>query len=333
MTTDDLIRSLDKNFPAPFYFLYGPERFYQNEILGALTQKLITPDNREFNLETFDAKTSLVADWIDGAQTLSFLGGQKLVIVRNLHEAMPDKTSADTLLEYTKAPFSSSCLVITADKVDRKRKLDKGLTGLKTSVDCNPPKEPALVSWIKGRAAFLGYNLSYDAAKMMVDRVGCKPGLLAAELEKVTTFAGDITNIDETMTAHLVGCNKLENVFVLTDALKNKKAASAIQLLRNQLEHGEEPLKVFGAIAWQFRFIWEVKHYQQRGMPTQQIAREMGTKPFLVDKAARYAAQFSREALRRGFDSLFQSAWELKTSAKAPERVLESLILSLCSTR
>ena len=109
MTADELIRFFKKKNPEPFYFLYGTDRFYQNEILGALKQKLITSENREFNLETFDAKTSGVTDWIEGAQTLSFLGGQKLVVVRNLHEAALDKTSSEILLGYVNAPSPESC--------------------------------------------------------------------------------------------------------------------------------------------------------------------------------------------------------------------------------
>lgn len=333
MTANELIRDIEKTNPSPAYFLYGEERFYQNEILDALTRKLITPDNREFNLETFDAKTSSVADWVGAARTFSFLGGQKLVIVRNLHEAAPDKPAAQALLDYFKAPSPDSCLVITADKVDRKRKLDKALTRLKTAVDCAAPKEPALLPWVKDRAASRGYNLSSDAARMMVDRVGAKPGLLAAELEKLVTFAGDEKDINENTVRDLVGYSKLENVFALTDALKNKNAATAIRLLRNQLEHGEEPLKIFGAITWQFRVIWEVKHHLEQRVPKKDIARKMGASPFVVDKAVRHTAQFSQQDLRRGFDGLFQADRELKTSGKNPELILESLILKLCSTR
>jgi len=333
LTADELIRKIGQAAPQPVYFLYGEERFYQNEILAALTRRLITADNREFNLETFDAKAAAAAEWIGAAQTLSFLGGQKLVIVRNLHEAAPDKAAAQTLLNYLGAPSPDSCLVITADKVDRKRKLDKALAGLKTAVNCAAPREGTLVPWLKERAAARGYNLSHDAAKMMVDRVGAKPGLLAAELEKITTYAGEQKNIDAAMTGVLVGCAKLESVFALTEALKNKNAAEALRLLRNQMEHGEEPLKILGAVAWQFRLIWEVKHHLKRGSPAARIAQTMGTKPFLVDKAARAAAHFSREDLRHGFDNLFRADRELKTTGKNPERVLEFLILKLCSTR
>ena len=54
MTPDDLLKQIDKGRTEPFYFLYGPERYYQTEVLKALIQKLITEENRDFNLEEFD---------------------------------------------------------------------------------------------------------------------------------------------------------------------------------------------------------------------------------------------------------------------------------------
>ena len=66
---------------APFYFLYGSESFYHVEIVQALNRKLITPNNRDFNLENFEARKTSAGDWVGAARTLSFMGGIKLIIV------------------------------------------------------------------------------------------------------------------------------------------------------------------------------------------------------------------------------------------------------------
>ena len=133
----------------PFYFLHGPETFYQTEVIQALIQKCITEDNRDFNLETFDARESTVNHWLGSARTLSFLGGIKLVVVRNLHEAVPQDQDVQTLIDYAQFPIPEACVVITADKVDRKRKLFKTLIKLKTAVACETPKENELASWLQ----------------------------------------------------------------------------------------------------------------------------------------------------------------------------------------
>ncbi|MZH02449.1 MAG: DNA polymerase III subunit delta [Nitrospinae bacterium] len=331
MTPDKLILKISKGQIEPFYFLYGTEIFYQTEIIQALIKQTITDDNREFNLENFDARESTVNHWLGSVKTLSFLGGIKLVIVRNLQDAIPQDKEAQALIEYTQSPVPEACLVITSNKVDRKRKLFKTLTGLKTAVSCEAPKENELSNWLRKRAEESGYSLSSDAARFLLSRVGGRPGVLAKELEKTLLYAGAKKSISERDVAEVVGESKLENVFALTDALKTKNPDTALRLLKNQIDHGEEPIKILGTIAWQFRMIWEVKHFQSKNMPSGQIAKAMGANPYVVDKALQHTRRFSTRQLRTGYLELVKADRSLKSSSHDPLAVMQSLILNLCN--
>jgi len=301
------------------------------EIIQALSHKLITSDNRDFNLENFDARETSVGDWLGAAKTLSFLGGIKLIVVRNLHDTTLEDPEQKLLLEYITNPELDSCLVITVDKADKKRKLYKTLIAQPGALSCEAPQEASLINWVKGRATSFGYNLNTEAARKMVDSVGAKPGILAKELEKVMTYAGKEGRISETMVAEVVGEIKTENAFLLTEALKEKKAEKALLLLKNQLDQGEDPIKILGLIAWQLRTLWEVKYYQAQKYGVQKIAKQMGAKPFLVEKAMQYTKNFNRSNLRKGMKFLFEADRELKTSGRDPQGILETLLLRICS--
>ena len=315
----------------PRFIFFTDWKVFTVEIFQALTHQLVTADNRDFNLENFEARETSAGDWVGAAQTLSFMGGSKLLIVRNLHETTLGDSDQKTLLNYVADPAPDSCLVITADKVDRKRKLYKALTSHKGAVPCEAPQEAGLIPWLKRRARSLGYELQAEAARKMVERVGAKPGILAKELEKVITYAGKTKTVTGSMVGELVGEIKMENAFALTEALKEKKSEKALRLLRNQLDHGEDPVKILGLIAWQFRTLWEVKHYQAQKLGARKIAEQMGAKLFLVEKAMQYTKNFNRATLRNGIKSLFEADRELKTSGKDPQGILESLLLRLCS--
>ncbi|MFP6637392.1 MAG: DNA polymerase III subunit delta [Nitrospinaceae bacterium] len=330
MTPDNLIQKISEGKIEPFYFLYGPEIFYQTEIIQALRQKLITDDNQDFNLEHFDARESPVSHWLGSAKTLSFLGGTKLVIVRNLHEDIPKDQDALILLDYAKSPIPEACMVITANKVDRKRKLFKTLTGMKTAVACEAPKERELIIWLRKRAGKSGYSLSFDAARFLINRVGTRSGILAQELEKTFLFAGKNKSVSERDVAGVVGESKLENIFSLTDALKEKNPEKALHLLKNLLDHGEEPIKILGTIAWQFRMIWEVKHHQQKNLQSRQIAKAMGANPYVIDKALKHTECFSTQQLRNGHLELVKTDRILKSTSQNPAAVMQTLILNLC---
>jgi len=328
VTPDNLILKISQGQTEAFYFLYGPETFYQTEVIQALIKKWITEDNRDFNLETFDARESTVSHWLGSARTLSFVGGTKLVVVRNLHEAVPQDQDAQTLIDYAQSPIPEACVVVTADKVDRKRKLFKTLTKLKTAVACEAPKENE--HWLRKRAEEAGYSLSSDAARFLINRVGPRPGILAKELEKTLLYAGKNKSVSERDVAEVVGESKLENVFALTDALKTKNPEKALRLLNNQIDHGEEPIKILGTIAWQLRMIWQVKHYQQKNLPSGQIAKAMGANPYIVEKALQHTRRFSTQQLRSGYLELVKADRNLKSTTTDPTAVMQTLILNLC---
>ena len=330
MTPDKLILQISKGQIEPFYFLYGPEVFYQTEIIQTLLKQSITDDNRDFNLETFDAQESNVNHWLGSAKTLSFLGGIKLVIVRNLQDAIPQDKEAQALIDYAENPIPEACLVVTSNKVDRKRKLFKMLTGLKTAIPCEAPKENELISWVRKRAEESNYSLSSNAARVLVNRVGARPGILAKELEKTLIYAGANKLISEKDVAEVVGESKTENIFALTEALKTKNPETALRLLNNQINHGEEPIKILGTIAWQFRMIWEVKHYQKKNMPSGQIAKAMEANPYVVDKALQHSGRFSTQKLRSGYLELVKADRSLKSTSQDPLAVMQTLVLNLC---
>ena len=332
MLPDQIIRNIDAGEIAQFYFLYGSESFYRIEIVHALNKKLITADNKDFNLEKFEAKDSSVGDWVGAAKTISFMGGIKLIIVQNLHETTLDDSDQKVLLDYVADPAVDTCLVITASKADLKRKIYKKLTSEKVAICCEATQEAGLTTWLKQRAKSFGYELNLDAAQKMVDKIGAKPGILAKELEKVMNYAGKEKKIIDSMVGELVGEIKMENAFALTEAIKMKRADKALNLLHNQLEHGEEPVKILGLIAWQFRVLWEVKYYQTQKFGAQKIANQMGAKLFLIEKALQYTKNFNPEKLKEGMKYLFEADRDLKTSGKDPQGILESLLLRLCSS-
>ena len=142
-------------------------------------------------------------------------------------------------------------------------------------------------------------------------------------------YVGKSKEVTENDVQEVVGETRLENVFSLTDALKNKNSQEALQLLHNQLEHGEEPIKIMGTIAWQFRVIWEVKHYQRKNTPPSQIAKVMGANPFVVEKAMQHTKKFSTQELQRTYKQLTKADRSLKSTSQNPAAIMQILVLTL----
>ena len=332
MNPNELIQQIPTGPIEHFYFLYGAERFYQVEIIKAIKRQLITDENCVFNLETFDAKSSSLNQWIGSVKTLSFLGGTKLVIVRNLHEVFSNQKDLEALIDYAKTPLAEACLVITADKVDRRLKLIKTLTELKSAVCCEAPQNKAekkrLWPWVQARAKESGYSISKNAAESLVNRVGDRPGILAQELEKLLVYAGKNKSISESDIMGVIGEAK-QDIWDLNDALMGKQTERALKLLQNQLDNGVAPEQILGAISGQFRTVWEVKNHQEQNCPANQIAKKMGAHSYTVQKALEHTQKFSVQQLRRCHAELVQADRSLKSTSHR-EEVMKTLILNLC---
>ena len=363
MVVSELLKKISRGDIQHFYFLHGSERVYQKQVLQALTEKLVTEDNRDFNFEEFDGRYSSVHQWIDAAKTISFIGGTKLVIVENMHdkfalsekdtvmeeikeslqdpdadEIAPDASRAqqeqdiETLIDYANAPIEGACLVVTSGKVDRRRKLLKKLADGKGSVCCETPKEYTLVPWVIDLAKEQGYSMSKDSAQVLVGRVGAHPGVLAKELEKVLLYVGKEKNVSKNDVFEVVGEIKQQDVFGLTGALLEKNLDKALKVLQSQFKHGGDAIQILGAITWQFRMIWEVKSCQAQGVPSSQIAKKIGAHPFAVEKSLKYAGKFSNQQLRKCYTELAKTDRILKSTAQR-DGAMETLILRLTATR
>ena len=358
MTANELIQEISKGKIERFYFLHGSEKVYQRQVVQALTKQLITEDNRDFNLDVFNGGKTSVYQWLDSARTIPFMGGTKLIVVENMKDKIdiPEEDSdtkqinealrgpdADgqtwvskndqaqdiqALIDYAKIPLEGVCLVITADKVDGRKKLLKNLTKEKGSFSLEAPKEYELVPWIIKLAKEQGYSMSKDVAEVLVGRVGPRPGILVKELEKTLMYAGKKKTVSIQDVSEVVGETKLENVFALTEALANKNLDKALKILNNQLSHGGEPIQILGAISYQFRIIWAVKSCQAQGVQSGEIAKKIGEHPFSVQKALPYTRKFSNQQLRKCYSELVQTDRSLKTSSNK-EGAMETLIVNL----
>ena len=72
--------------------------------------------------------------------------------------------------------------------------------------------------------------------------------------------------------------------------------------------------------------------YQQRNIPSNQIAKAMGANPFVVEKALQHTKNFSNQQLRRAYLQLTQADRSLKSTSQDPICVMQNLILGLTAT-
>ena len=121
MEPRELERRLKRSELAPVVFLWGEESWLVDETIRQIEAVALDPEAREFNREVFYGDEAEAQAVVTAAQTLPWLGLQRLVLVRGA-DALP-RSADPPLVAYCKQPSPSTCLIFTAQRAEASRPL------------------------------------------------------------------------------------------------------------------------------------------------------------------------------------------------------------------
>ncbi len=270
---------------------------------------------------------------------------------------------ADLLEEILKKGLPpDNCLILTADLVDRRKKIFKIISNAGVLLH---------FSRIKGEER--QKHLLLDAAREILEREGKKlsPGAIAAlgrktgfnlresmgELEKLVTYAGDRVLINEGDIAAITEKTREDSVFDLTSALVGKNLKKAFSTFRDLLDHGFHHLMILTMIAREIRFLLQGKILLKSGrlpsfhngmdfnkfqnvvypeianLKSKQGKKSrwlMGQHPYVIYNALKNSERFSYDELVGYLEYISNIDVALKTTGKDPKLTLERLLIDIC---
>lgn len=313
---------------APVYLLYGDEGYLREQALQKIKARLLPPEAGDFDYQEMEGRELTAAAIVLLADTLPALAERRLVVVKN---PVPElfKDAGGALTAYLADPAATTCLVLAVDgSIDKRLKLVKLMQQSGRVVEFPPLKTPEQEKWLQQEARAQGYNLSPPAARALA---AAASSLRQArnELYKVMTYLGQPGTITATHVATLVANVAAEaTIFQLVDALGSRNATRAIAILRRLLEKGEAPLSIAAMLARQLRLIYRYHLVPDR----RQLASWLGVKPFVVQKVAAQAGNFSLAAAGRALEELLKVDTGLKTGQGSPEALLEKALWNIAAT-
>ena len=237
-----------------------------------------------------------------------------------------------SLAEYIPHLPDSSVLIVLVDEVlDANNALVKAASQHGQAIQSTLPKGAAIETWIKKRAQSIGSTISPDAAALLANLIGNQLRLLANELDKLATYAGNGATITIDDVRKLSAHVQEARIFDLTDALAQRNRTQALNILHDLLADGEPPLKLISTITSQVRSLLLVKELAQKGMRSAQIASTIGIAPFIADKALRQVGKFTPAQLEGAYRQLLATDATLKRSRMTPEAALDLLVVGFAN--
>lgn len=332
MTEHPILKEIRSGKIFPLYLFFGEEEFLVETILNQALEILIDPSSKDFNCNTYHAEGSSPAEILDTARTLPFMADRRVIVIKRVDAAKQAFMENLNLLKYLESPYKETCIIFTAREVDQRKKFYKNILKNGKPVHFAKLKPYQATKWIIKSIKEKGCEVETSAAEYLADVFNGNLNRINSEIEKIILYSGKQKKIDLNTVQKVAGNPKVDSIFELTDAIGEKSIKSCINNMENLLTHGALPLQVLGMISRQFRLIWQAKVLADKKVPSGEIAKKTGVHPYFVSKIVSQAGKFTGENLVFTFKRLLQADLELKTSARSPVLVMESLVIDLCLT-
>ncbi|WP_312117054.1 DNA polymerase III subunit delta [Brevibacillus reuszeri] len=328
------IREIRQKQFSPIYVLYGPESFRAEEFLALVRREMIAPEFSDLNLSVYDCTETGLADILQDAETLPFLGEHRLVIARQAYFLTGSKPTAkvesdpDALLTYLQNPPDYTTLILhtESDKLDERKKLVKTLQQTAKVISFPLLKDADLYGWVERQADKYKATIDRQQAMKLVERVGGELRLLDKEIEKMALYVGEGAAITDEVIV-MLGARTLEqDVFALIEQVASGRLDRALRMMYDSMKTGEEPIKLLALLARQFRMLLHVKQLAPRGYSQQQMAGMIKMHPYAVKKAMEQARFFSENSLKKLLGMLAEDDFRMKSGQVDKRLALELFI-------
>lgn len=227
----EICNDIAKGKFQPIYVLMGEESYYIDRIEDLIVSKALTPDEREFNLTIAYGLDTDVRTLMNACKRYPIMSQYQVVIMR---EAQNNK-ELDLLRLYAEKPLESTILIICHKHSNIKApEFIKELKAKQTGVVFESKKisENSVGQIITDYVNSKGGKIDSKATAMLKDFVGTDLSRIFGEVDKLHLILPDNNkHITPEIIERNIGISKDFNNFELEDAIRNKNALKANQII------------------------------------------------------------------------------------------------------
>jgi DNA polymerase-3 subunit delta len=315
----------------------GEDAFLKSLVMSAIRREVLCDDS-EFSLSILAGREAQLRDVLDALATVTLFGrGRRLVIVEDA-DAFVTQYRRE-LEDYVAQPVPSAVLVLDVRTWPSNTKLAKAVATQGLTIDCAPPKERALKTWLI-ESAQVAHNVRLDTAAVdaLCELVPPELGILAQELAKLALMVGEARVIDVNLVRDNVGGWRARTTWEMIDAAADGRATEAFVQLDRLTSAGEKPHGLLPQMASTLRRfamaaqLIESAEADRRRLTLREALSQVGVLPFKLTDAERQLRQIGRPRAKQLTRWLLAADLAMKGHNSSDERArleVERLIVRL----
>lgn len=324
---------------GPIVVLFGDDAFLKRHVRQRIARQVLGDDeDSDLSLRRVEGPAAQWSEIEGELQTRSLFGSAQRMVVVDDAEGMVSKYRGE-LEQYAERPSRSGVLVLDAKSWNRSTRLAKAVAKVGMAVDCRAPRQREVLPWLRQWASSAhAVELSANALRLLVDRVGPELGLLDQELAKLALVAPPNKKIGTELIIQHVGAWRTQTAWEMIDAALDGNAPEAIRLLEGLLTAGEHPVGVLSQIGATLRRLSDATHAfldaEARGRPISlaDALTRAGVNRYFLEKSQKQLMRLGRHRGQQLSAWLLEADLHLKGASRlAPRHVVEHLLVRLAA--
>ena len=344
MKFGEFMASLQKSELKHVYLLAGEEHYYIEKAREKLFAQLFaSPQEQAGALQKLPGVLD-TDDLVGLIETTPFFASKNVLLLQdtslfkeNKEEGDSKKPGKDKKMERLLAtladmPEFSYVIFVQNGKADKRRKLYKAIEKCGAVLEADAVRAWNINDWLQGKLQSMNKDMDREAMAYFSGVVSTMQTIslefLDKEFDKLALFTKERQITKDLLTKVFAGLPEV-SVFAMLDAISERKAKKAMQLLRRQLNDGTYFTVILALLTRHVRQLWQAQTLQKQGIRGKALAKPLELNPFIAEKLGRAAMQFPEAVLKRNMLELIDADYFLKTG-QAGEEVLEHAVIDLC---
>lgn len=317
-------------------FLYGTDSFRSREELAAIKNKFLNDNNSGANLSVIDFEDDPQKKLSSVINSGGLFSVNQLVIAKNII-ANAKKETQDEVVEYLQSRKNiisdkNATVVFWEGNLPKKNnRLFRFLEKQAKSRNFEVLKGVSLEKWIIERVQKENSSVAIDknALNKLIAYTNGDLFLIMGEISKLSNFKEDGV-IEEKDVEAVVKAKIKANIFETIEALSNGNKSTALALLHNQIQEGDDLFYILSMYIYQFRNLLKVSEFSGQGVSDRYlIAKETGLHPYVAQKALEQLRKFKGSALKCIYKKLQKLDTEVKTGKIEIKMALDKFVVEL----
>ena len=344
MKFGEFMASLQKSELKHVYLLAGEEHYYIEKAREKLFAQLFaSPQEQAGALQKLTGVLD-TDDLVGLIETTPFFASKNVLLLQDTSLFKENKEKGDSkkpgkdkkmerlLATLADMPEFSYVIFVQNGKADKRRKLYKAIEKCGAVLEADAVRAWNINDWLQGKLQSMNKDMDREAMAYFSGVVSTMQTIslefLDKEFDKLALFTKERQITKDLLTKVFAGLPEV-SVFAMLDAISERKAKKAMQLLRRQLNDGTYFTVILALLTRHVRQLWQAQTLQKQGIRGKALAKPLELNPFIAEKLGRAAMQFPEAVLKRNMLELIDADYFLKTG-QAGEEVLEHAVIDLC---